>query len=214
MVISGPQGEKVFGVSFMWSSEDTEEGFLWCKKIAALGSVIMNTVEVTTIPEWYVGVSASFPSGLYGAFGTCSVREMTPELTDCLGRALERLPADPGAMFAVHQCRPPSSATSDSVFASREPHSMLEMIGCAMTAANAAASERWALEILDDVKKTNAGNLLDHVYISLDHVEESGDPTALRKYFGDYTRDILDAKREYDPQNVFDLAIPRFGHPS
>jgi hypothetical protein len=212
MVVNGPPG-RVFCVSFMWSSESIEEGYHWCNKITCLGTVIMNTVEVTTIPKWYSGNTALIPSTMYGSFRTHSVKNMTQEVTACIGRSLEKLPADPGTMFSIHQLRDTSETpASASVFSTREPHFILEIVGCATTTEKAEASEQWAFDTWAEVKNTNSSNLLDRVYISLDHVKDPCDLHTLTRYFGDYTQDILTAKKDYDPDNVFGLTVPRLGN--
>lgn len=211
IVANGPPG-RVFGVTFMWSSEDIEEGRQWCNKIASLGTVIMNTVDITTLPKWYSENAALVPLAMYGLFRTHSVKEITGDVAECIGRALEKLPADPGTMFSIHQFRNSSETpASDSVFATREPHFMFEIVGCAITKEKAETSEQWALDSWAEVKKTSPSNLLDRVYISLDHVENPRGLDTITRYFGGYTQEILATKKQYDPENVFGLAVPRLG---
>ena len=65
MVFNSPQG-RLFCVTFTWSSEDIEEGRRWSEKVASLTTVLMNTVAVTTIPDWYDGNAALIPTNAYG----------------------------------------------------------------------------------------------------------------------------------------------------
>ncbi|CRG83597.1 hypothetical protein PISL3812_00951 [Talaromyces islandicus] len=212
MVVNGPPG-RVFAVAFTWSSENIEEGGRWCDKIASLGAVITNTVELTTIPNWYAGNATLIPPSMYGSFRTHSVREMTQEVTECIGRALENMPKDPGTMLSIHQLRTLSETpASPSVFATRESHFMLEIVGCATKTENAERSEQWAVDVWEDVRKTNANNLLDRTYISLAYVDGPLQLDTLTKYFGGHTCNILTTKKNYDPENVFGLTVPRLGN--
>lgn len=53
------------------------------------------------------------------------------KLQHLLGAALIEMPSDPVTMFTIHQLRGPSVAPdNNSVFAMREPHFMLEIMGC------------------------------------------------------------------------------------
>lgn len=209
IVFNGPHG-RVFGVAFTWSSEEIEEGRRWREKIASLGTVIMNTVDETTIPKWYTGNAALVPPALYGYSRTHNVKEMTQEVVECIGRGLGKMPADPGTMCSIHQLRNSSeNATGHSVFAAREPHFMVEIMGCAITAENVEIAEQWAANIWKDVHNTDSNNILHRTYISLDCVEGSLELDTLTKYYGVHTRDILTAKKHYDPENVFGLTVPR-----
>jgi hypothetical protein len=123
------------------------------------------------------------------------------------------MPTDPGTMFSVHQLRTSSETPeSPSVFATREPHFMLEIVGCATTTENAEISEQWAANIWEDLHKSNFNNLLDRTYISLAYMDGSLQLDTLTKYFGGHTHNILTTKKTYDPENVFALTVPRLGN--
>jgi hypothetical protein len=211
MVFNSPQG-RLFCAAFTWSSEDIEEGRRWSEKVASLTTVLMNTVALTTIPEWYDGNAALIPTNAYGLFRTHNLHKITPEAAECLGRHLAKMPSDLCTMFSIHQSRVSTpTPNSDSVFAAREPHFMLEIIGCTTTEEKSAESEQWALDIWKDIGETEKKNFLDNAYISLHFVEEPH-PSALSNYFGSHVDDILATKKRYDPENVFDLSVPRLGH--
>ncbi|EEA27467.1 conserved hypothetical protein [Talaromyces marneffei ATCC 18224] len=211
MVFNSPQG-RLFCVSFTWSSDNIEEGRRWSENVASLANVLMNTVAVTSIPNWYDGNAALIPTNMYGQFRTQNLREITPEVAECLGRHLAKMPFDLCTMFSIHQSRiSTSTPNSDSVFGAREPHFMLEIIGCATTEEKSAESQQWALDLWKDVSETEKKNFLDSVYISLDFVEEPPQAGTLNRLFGPHVDEILETKKRYDPENVFDLT---FGHGS
>jgi hypothetical protein len=212
LCFNAPPG-RVFAVSFMWSSDNIEEGKRWSEKIASLDKVLMNTVSANTIPEWFSANGALIPRTMYGTSRTRNVYQLTPEVVETLGRHLEKMPSDPGAMFSIHQSRVSSAhPQSNSVFASREPHFMLEILGYS-SQENSEESETWAIDLWEDIQKTDNKNFLGSTYISLDvWEEEPSQPKTLSRFFGSHADEVIELKKKYDPQNVFELTVPRLKH--
>ncbi|KAF8858928.1 D-lactate dehydrogenase [Acephala macrosclerotiorum] len=210
-VVNSPYG-RVLMFSFTWSSEDSEAGRAWLSKCEACGTVIMNTVTETTIPEVHKEADTMVPPAAYGSSRTHSLREITDEVAATVSPFFEKMPSDPGTMFVVHELRGPSAApTKDSVFGSREPHFVLEIIGTAVAVEARESSVQWANGMWEALNETNRKNILPGTYISLDPPPGEWRPgqTALSKIFGSNGSDLVALKREYDAANVFDLAIPR-----
>ncbi|PYH40846.1 FAD-binding oxidoreductase [Aspergillus saccharolyticus JOP 1030-1] len=209
--INAPPG-RLFGTIFVWSGEDLDEGRRWADRIAHLGIPIMNTVAPTSIPDWYRGNGAMVPTSVYGSSRTANVRRLTPELAEVIGQSLERMPADPATMLSIHELRGPSATSKrDSVFAAREPHFMLEILGCVVAEGKKEAAEQWASETLAQVHGTEAQNLLPGAYVSL-HYEGDQKMCAedrLQKLFGEFADAVGGLKEKYDPSNVFALAVPK-----
>ncbi|CZR53073.1 related to 6-hydroxy-D-nicotine oxidase [Phialocephala subalpina] len=209
MIVNSPYGiALVFG--FTWSSEDIETGRAWLSKCEALGTIVMNTVAETTLPDMLREAQAMVPLAVHGSIRTHSLRAMTEEVTAAVSPFLEKLPSDPGTMFVVHELRGPSAKpTKESVFGSREPHFMLEIIGCTLKQEARDASVEWSGSMWEALDKTDRKNILPETYISLDPPGESPGQTPLAKIFGSHDTDVVALKQEYDATNVFDLAIPR-----
>ncbi|KAE8329396.1 hypothetical protein BDV39DRAFT_47599 [Aspergillus sergii] len=207
-VFNAPPG-RVFAVLVAWSGEDIEEGKRWSNQIASLAPLLMSTVAETTIPEWFTGNAALVPSHVYGSSRTLNLHNVTPEVAEAIGRNLTTLPSDPGTMISVHQLRGPSAAPKDnSVFATREPHYMLEILGFAAVEDRKGESEKWASDIAEAVSKTDAGNILPTTYISLYSAPEHAvDP--LTQFYGSHVEEILSLKKEYDPKAVFHWTVPQ-----
>ncbi|OGM45315.1 D-lactate dehydrogenase [Aspergillus bombycis] len=207
-VFNAPPG-RVFAVIVAWSGDDIEEGKHWTNQIAALGPLLMNTVVETTIPEWFTGNAALVPSSVYGSSRTLNLHNVTPEVTEAIGRNLTTLPSDPGTMMSVHQLRGPSAAPKgSSVFATREPHYMLEILGFATVENRKEEAEKWASDIAEAISETDAGNILPTTYISLYSGSERGvDP--LGQFYGSHTEEILSLKKEYDPEDLFHWIVPQ-----
>jgi hypothetical protein len=205
MVVNAPPG-RMFGIGFMWSSEDGEKGRLWCKKFETLGSVIMSNVEITTIPNWYKANAAMVPHSAYGTSRTHSLRTMSTEATAVIGRNLENMPSNPATMLSIHELRGLSSVPdAGSVFGTREPHYMLEILGMATTEDVKEESARWAFNVWKSLQEQSGDSILPGSYVSLDLPDQN---STLSKYFGINGQKVLELKEKYDPENVFALAVP------
>lgn len=201
---------RVYGIGFMWSSDDMESGHIWCQRMAALGPVVMNTVKAIAIPEWLGATAGLVPSSVYGSSQTHNVRKMSNQVTDIIGRHLQRMPSDPATMFSIHELRGHSAhANNESVFGTREPHFMLEIIGCSTDPENREASLQWALHFWKDLHQVDRDNLLPGAYISLDPLGQEPGQVGLSRIYGSNDRELLALKQEFDSENVFDLAVPR-----
>ena len=64
------------------------------------------------------------------------------------------MPSDQGTMFSIHELRGPSTIRQDnSVFAAREPHVLLEILGFSTEEKSSGESQQWAARFADDVRK-------------------------------------------------------------
>ena len=200
---------KVFGVIFVWSSPDLEEGRVYLDKIAALGKVVENTVAEKTVPEWQTESSALVPPHVYGGDRTVSVRKLTEQVNQIISRNIGKIPLDSGTGFSIHECRGPSAvANPGSVFGSREPHFVMELIGSAVNLSSFNASQAWAATFREELLQVRRDNLLPGTYISL---TKPGD-TPVPNIYGSKYQTLLALKREFDPRDVFNLAVPRLAN--
>ncbi|RAH69808.1 FAD-binding oxidoreductase [Aspergillus aculeatinus CBS 121060] len=211
IAINAPPG-RLFGTIVVWTGDDLDEGKRWADRVAQLGIAIMNTVAPTAIPDWFRGNGAMVPTSVYGSSRTANVRQITPELAETLGASLEKMPADPATMLSVHQLRGPSATpTRDSVFAAREPHLMLEILGCVTAEDLQEEAEKWASDMLASVHGTQAQNLLPGAYVSL-HCEGAQTicvEDRVKKLFGEFADEVVALKEKHDPKNLFAHAVPK-----
>lgn len=112
-------------------------------------------------------------------------------------------------MFAIHDMRG-AALNSDigSVFGTRDPHFLLEILGGAVVKENREQALDWNTSLWQDFKHIESGNLLPSTYISLEPPDQTpGDP--LSKIFGSNDQEVRNLKGEYDLEDVFDLALPK-----
>lgn len=195
------------GVSFMWSSEDVDTGRVWLEKFLALGQVLMSTVNVTKIPEWLDGLSSLAPKAEYGSGCTHNIRKISSKMAGILGNYLERMPSNPGAMLSFHQLRGKSASPDPkSVFGTREPHFMVEILGLALIEDNREDTVRWANEVWEAINRSDEDIILPTAYISVDLPSSGQIP--LSRIYGSNGKEVLSLKDQYDRDNFFDLAVP------
>ncbi|GKZ83482.1 hypothetical protein AnigIFM56816_008577 [Aspergillus niger] len=212
VAFNSPQG-RVFAVLFTWSHPDLEEGQRWAERISSLAPLLMSTVAPTTVPDWFTGNGALVPEAVYGSLQTHNVRRINPAVAEVIARNVASMPSDPGTMATIHQLRGQSAGEDadkleHSVFATREPHYMLEFVGCAIDEQKAAASEEWADKLAEEIAQADEGNVLPTAYVSLMRFASLKPDEAVKKAFGANAEAVRTLKQRFDPENVFALALP------
>jgi hypothetical protein len=199
-----PHG-KVFTASFMWASDDHETGKTVLAKIAGLGDSVLNTVAPTTIGAFMQFLKSVVPPNANGSIETISIRELTPEAATIIARNLEKMPSTYGTGFSMHELRGPSaSPNAESVFGSREPHMMMEIIKTVADQKDLKGTEEWANSFIAELRKMDPRNILPGTYISLTPPGSN----SFENIFGSNYRPLLEMKRMYDPEGIFQLAPP------
>lgn len=207
---NGPMG-RAFAALFLWSGADIEEGKRWNEKIASLAPLLVNRVGPTTIPEWFVANGAMIPPSIAGTGFSHNIRRILPPVAEAIGRNLATMPADRGAMVSIHQLRGPSAGPQDhpSVFATREPHYMLELLGFS-TSGDEEVARQWALQTAEEIQQADPDNVLPTAYISVYNsaIQAKSASEALEKTYGPKAQVLKDLKAMFDPDNVFALTVP------
>ena len=110
-------------------------------------------------------------------------------------------------MFAIHDMRGVAlqSGGQGSVFGTRDPHFLLEILGGAVMKQNREQALHWCKSLWQDLQRIDPGNILPSTYISLEPPGQG----KLSKIFGSSDEEVRHLKEEYDPEDVFDLAMPK-----
>ncbi|KAF4335016.1 6-hydroxy-D-nicotine oxidase [Fusarium beomiforme] len=201
--VAVPGMGNIFSLSCAWADEDHEEGRKWMKKIAALGTCIMEVVKPTTWSAHCEEKEKHSGYGVYGRAYTLNFKEFTPKTVDVLARYNASIPG-PGSLFSMQFHRDPARPL-DSVFSPREDHYWLEIIATARDEAAAEVADQWALALKRELLDQDPDNVLDSAYLGfLDDGE-----TDLKKVFGDHYESLRATKERVDTKNVFRNSIPR-----
>lgn len=196
-------------LGFVWSSEDVEGGKAWLALFEAFGTVVMNTVAIVSISDWLAALTAMVPKGAYGSSHTHNLRELNNEVIEVIGSALEKMPSSPATMFSIHQSRGVAAQpNSNSVFGTREPHFMLEILGYSSTEDDSTPL-KWAAELHEAINQMHVDIILPGIYISLEAPAQKSGPVPLSRIYGSNDQAVLSLKQQYDSKNVFDNAVPR-----
>jgi hypothetical protein len=206
-VFAGPQG-KAFAIAVVWASDDHDAGRTCIAKIEALGTVVVNSVQPTTIADYVQVMVSQLPRSTYGLCRTISARKWSKETSHILARGIDSIPSTSGTAYTLHELHGPSASPNpDSIFGSREPHFMLEFISIVENEEDAKESEEWGTNLKNEILQKDPENVLLGTYIS---VTQPGDVPLSKIYSLESNyQTLLDLKRKFDPQNVFNLAIPR-----
>ncbi len=74
---------------------------------------------------------------------------------------------------------------------------------------NRKTAQIWAENTWSKLLQTDRSNILPGTYISLDRPATEPASVPLSRLFGSNDRDLRALKKEFDPENVFSLAIPQ-----
>jgi hypothetical protein len=193
--------------SFLWASEDAEAGQVALERMQDLAPIAASTVGQTTPAEYLRMFTATWPSSLYASQGFLSVS--IPSFDQDVRRLMvdhtKVQPANPISVWLEHH--PHGAALQpnpSSCFGYRQPHFMLELLGCSPDEQGAKESADWARSFFDDARKLSS--TLQGGYISLVPAGVSAELC----YPGHWER-LQKLKRSVDPHNVFRFNITGLG---
>jgi FAD/FMN-containing dehydrogenase len=198
-----------FGVLVMWADEDLAGGEKWVDKICQLAPVVSRTVVPTTPLAWLEEQSKLVAQSTQGRMWTVNLRQITDEVAGVIGQFTSRFPADPHALFDLHELRAasPSAAASgagkDSVFNARDPHFVVEICPTVSDEGKLEGALAWGQEFCDALKATDKENVLGASYVSFLAADEFDH----QRVYGEDLGFLRDVKGCVDPGNVFRNAI-------
>ncbi|KAI1813753.1 FAD-binding domain-containing protein [Poronia punctata] len=194
---------KVMAVGATWADADHEEGKRWINKIAALGKCLLNNPEPQSVSKYIAFNESLLVYGSYGRCYTLNLGKKTQRTAEVLAKFTESIPGGAVAV-SVHALRAPAPS-EEAVFGARVEHIMLELVCTTPVAEIAPKAADLARATIQELKETDAENVLESSYVSLLGEEDSD----YRKIYGSHYDKLVQLKKKYDPDNVFKYAVPQ-----
>ncbi|KAG9605359.1 hypothetical protein KCU77_g840, partial [Aureobasidium melanogenum] len=203
---------KIYGGFFMWAGPDIDRGREYLDKVLSFHPYVLCTVAPATMMESLERTAAYVPESSYMNSRAVNVKRITPKIYDILVEACEHMPADPAAMLTWHEVRPCSpsfnpSTSLASVFNSREPHYVIEILANASIEENFEAVSKWGLSLKEELLRKASEKVLNASWLASTPDEDIG---VLERLYGTANAQFLrELKRKRDPEAIFKHAIPR-----
>lgn len=163
----------------------------------------MSTAAPTTMAAFSEATDALVPRRAHGTIFSLNVIDLTPQVLDVMGTHAPLQPNNPEVIFGVHELRadaPPASM--GSVFVSRSPHFLIEIIPITTSAEAVDEAVAWGRQFYEALKKTAPANILP-AYLPLTRTED----VDLKAVYGSQYETLKAIKDQYDPDNTFRHAL-------
>ena len=208
-VVNHPPSGKIILLLFLWSSSDIDRGLRVLQQLLSMiPEVEINTVRETKMADFIAESAAFVPAGVYGYDQTVSFGKFDGDILDTIGKHAELMPNDPSTMLSFHELlsSSPSANSSidrNSVFPANTTHTVVEIIGSVVDQSNEERSHNWAVHCRERLRAT--GKAMERTYVSLTPTYDR----SLQQVYGKKWDELKRLKAKFDPQGVFDLAVPR-----
>ncbi|MFJ4834500.1 FAD-binding oxidoreductase [Streptomyces sp. NPDC088747] len=200
-VVTAPDGNPALFLAPTWSGgsdKDRAEGEKALARLSALGQPLVAQVGPARMSDVLAGTDALFPFGRHVRIRTRTLPGLAAGVRSALLASGEVLPT-PTSAIALHSLHGAAARVraTDTAFGNRTPHLMTEIIAVWEADDQAAPAHRaWA----DDLHTTLAPDACPGGYPNLLGPDDSDQIT---HSYGPNIRRLLDAKRRFDPDNVF-----------
>jgi FAD/FMN-containing dehydrogenase len=204
VLVAGPDGAPVVMIVPTWCGLP-EEGEAHLAQFFQLGTLLASTVDVMPYGASLTAFDAYLVNGQRTFMETCWLPALDSGSIDVFIRAMEAA-VSPGCAIFTHEfrgaaSRVPAEATA---FGLRRDHVLIEILAAFVDRSDAGEEQRhrqWARATLQafDAMALPGGyaNLL-----------AGSDADRVAKSYGGNVGRLIEAKRHYDPDNVFRSAIP------
>lgn len=209
---NSPNG-RVFIVFFSWSSPDHERGQKYLNKVTSWSTVIHKQVTACTVPEILATMGQFVSRHAYANPRMLPVRTLTPAVIDTIDKYCGRMPTDPGVCFTWHAHRantpstPNGPACQPSVFGSREPHFLIQILANAVDKKNYNVVSKWGHDFRDELLQQGQEAVLPSRWIPLTPDNEM--PTLDVLMGEDNASWLREMKKQKDSRGLFRYALPR-----
>ncbi|KAJ5658894.1 hypothetical protein N7507_005345 [Penicillium longicatenatum] len=203
LVNNSPVG-KTLTVLFMWASSDLEEGQSWLSKVSSWAPVAVNAVIPTTLTAFNDIADSLVPKKVFGSIYAATFYSLTPEVVNVISKHAPLQPNSPDVMYGIHELRDGAPCLeTGSVFYSRRPHVILEIIPISQSPDTVDEVVRWAQRFHLELSQTDPANIPPFCYISL--TPSRG--LDMKAIYGSKHENIKAIKKQYDPLNKFNNAL-------
>jgi hypothetical protein len=199
-----PDLGQTFIVLYTWNGPNTDEAKRWLSLISGLAPATHPGVKTESPLKFINEITAIIPGSVFGGSQTVSLTKYSPKAISIIAKHISIMPKDPCTALQIHSVRGPSCRPPfpDSVWRSREPHAMFEILGMASSEETYEASQAWALNFRKDLEEME--EVLEGTYISL--TDEKN--LSLEKVYGIHLNELKKLKETYDPNRVFKRVVP------
>jgi FAD/FMN-containing dehydrogenase len=204
VLISGPDGSPVVMIVPTWSG-DPGKGRAPLDVFARLGEPLFNALAVTSYKRSLTAFDPHVVNGNQVIVETCWLHSLDEDSVHAMVDAMSHRPS-PGCAIVTHEfkglaSRVPEAATA---FGLRRDHLLIEIIALLDADAGPTEEERhwcWVRATMDALsKKAIPGGYANLLARDCEQRAAQG--------FGKNAARLAEAKRRYDPDNVFRSAIP------
>jgi hypothetical protein len=200
----GPDGTPLIMVIPAWSGPP-EEGEAWIAPFRTLGMLLADTVEPMPYGRALSLFDPQIVNGRRTFMETCWLPALESASIDACIDAMATA-ASPGCQIITHEfkgaaSRVPAEATA---FGLRRDHVLVEILAAVIDPSDPLGAERhqqWAR----DTRRAFKAMALPGGY---PNYLVAGEPERIAKSYGPNVDRLIEAKRRYDPDDVFRFAIP------
>jgi FAD/FMN-containing dehydrogenase len=202
--VAGPDGAPVVFIAPTWCGLP-EKGEAQVAPFLKLGTLLAGTVEVQSYGASLRAFDGHLTNGLRCSMETSWLPALDGNSVDALIQAMEAA-ASPGCFIVIHEFRGAASRVpvEATAFGLRRDHVLVEIIATFADRSDKLAEQRH-FKWTQATRQALEAKALPGGYPNL---LAPGDTDRAAKSYGRNVERLLNAKRQYDPDNVFRSAIP------
>jgi hypothetical protein len=203
-VVHGPDGSQLVVVSPTWCGAP-QEGETRTAPFLKLGTLLMGSVETMSYRDSLSAFDAFIVNGRREFMETCWIPTLGGSVDPFIA-AMEAA-ASPGCAVLTHEFKGFATRVSDdaTAFGLRREHVLVEILATCTAGSHVDEEERhrqWARS----TRKSFDSIALPGGYPNF--LVGDDDPVRIAQSYGSNAARLIKAKRRYDPDNVFNSAIP------
>jgi FAD/FMN-containing dehydrogenase len=202
--VPGSDGAPVVFIAPTWCGLP-EAGEEWVAPFLKLGTLIAGKMQATRFGPTLTAFDAHIVNGLRVFMETCSLPSLEGSSIDALIQAMHSA-ASAGCMIATHEFRGAASrvAVNATAFGLRRDHVLIEIIASFADRSHPLEKQRHHEWARGTRRALDASALPD----GYPNMLGRGETRRASQSYGRNAERLLEAKRHYDPDNVFSSAIP------